>query len=97
MEGEGQQGVTKIIGNDRPPGRPAELLYQQPDEELIERKAKQIDDEEARRADVMAIPLAMAAEAVFAVGDVADAVKTRKTSVSESIGSTCRNRSVTAQ
>src|SRR5687768_4316766 len=73
VEREGQEGRHENDERDRPPSRAAELLDQQPDEELVGEEAEAVDDEEADRALGRTVAAAVAAEAEAAVQDIADA------------------------
>src|SRR5688572_30964279 len=73
VEREGQEGRHEDDERNRPPGRAAEMLDQQPDEELVGEETEAVDDEETDGPLRRALAAAMAAEAEPAVQHVADA------------------------
>ena len=87
MQREGQERGDENHRR-RPPGRPAKVLDQIPYEELVEREAEQIDRHEPHAPHMVPITRAMILEAVGAVDEVADPEKHRKTTASDTIGST---------
>src|SRR4029078_9432632 len=72
MQGEGQERRDEYHRDCRPPGRTVHLLDQQPDEAMVDQVTEQVDGNEPAHSDVMLVTRPMAAEAEFAMGDVAD-------------------------
>ena len=76
MKGEGQERRDENHRQGRPPGRPAEMFDQVPDEQLVEQEADYVDREDTRPAVMMPVAALTVAQSK-AIGDfvkVADAM-----------------------